>query len=294
MNKIIGITSVGTYEVPFLKYALLSIYDHVDEIVVVNSGWNKDFTHCHTPLDGVTEMIKEIDVNGKIHEKQHVTWNTCPNLVPSREGIRALGMTAANDEAVNREADWILRFDSDQVFFNNVKNIRMLTDSSNYVPCDCVECRENPQPIFKNPSGYQFFEYKPYWLHPLQWAPESVPVVSSHADGAKLYEAMPGQWFYGEGGIMHSKDQAPSKQVTTGHFREAYPLKDGKLDEEAFRAYSIRRFMLYFIDQERLKGIERSYEERLESATKKFMHIWNANYQTVDAITPEIFLEEMQ
>ena len=52
--------------------------------------------------------------------------------------------------------------------------------------------------------------------------------------------------------------------------------------------------MLYFIDQERLKGIERSYEERLESATKKFMHIWNANYQTVDAITPEIFLEEMQ
>ena len=291
MNKIIGITSVGTYEVPFLRYGLLSIYDHVDEMVVVNSGWNEDFTHCHTPVDSVTEMIEDIDVEGKIYEKQHVTWDTCPNLEPNREGIRALGMTAANDEAVRRNADWILRFDSDQVFFDDVKNIRMLTDSSTYIPCDCVECSANNEEVLQNPSGYQFFEYKQYWHNPLEW---EIGFEGSHSDGAKLYEAEPGQWFFGEGGIMHYKHQAPSRQVTTGHFRESYPLVNGKFNYDMFRDHIIRRYMLYQTDQNRLKGINRTFEEKLEIATNTANRIISKKCKLEAAIVPETIVREME
>lgn len=290
MNKIIGITSVGTYEVPFLKYGLLSIYDHVDEIVVVNSGWNEDFTHCHTPLDSVTEMIEEIDVNGKIYEKQHITWDTCPNLISSREGIRALGLTAANDEAINRKADWILRFDSDQVFFDDVKNIRMLTDSSTYVQCNCVECNTNNNKIFQNPSGYQFLEYKQYWHNPLEWR---IGFEGSHSDGARLYEAEYGQWFLGEGSIMHYKDQAPTRQVTTGHFRESYPLVNGKFNYDMFKNYIIRRYLLYQTDQNRLKGITKTFEEKLKIATDTANHVISTKYKLEAAIVPETIIREM-
>lgn len=251
--KIIGITGVGTYPVPWLSYGLASIYHAVDEIVVVNSGYNFPlFTEYDVPLPEATETIKELDVNGKIHDVQHVTWEKAakygPELQPEREGIRAIGMTYANDVANDLGADWILRFDSDQVFFPNVKNVREVIAEA-------------------KTGGFQFLEYKAYWLSPnLMLKGGEV----SNSDGAKLFKAMNTepkvgrQWYVGEGAIVHWREQTPSDAITTGHFREVCPpLKDGSIDRRGLFLYYFQRMMFHGWDQNRLyKGKRPGYAER--------------------------------
>lgn len=238
--KIVGITGIGTYPVPWLKYGLASIYNVVDEIVVVNSGYNFPFfTEYDVPLLEESQMMKELDVNGKIREIQHVTWEKAskfgPELLESREGIRALGMTYANDVANDLGADWILRFDSDQVFFPNVKKVRELAKGD-------------------KGDGFQFLEYKAYWISPNTMVKGG---EVSHSDGAKFYQSIgqqgQRQWFAGEGAIVHYRPQFPNKEVTTGHFREVHPaLPDGTPDRRGLFLNYFQRMLFHNFDQNRL------------------------------------------
>ena len=60
----------------------------VDEIVVVNSGFNFPFFDKeNVPLESVSIMLKEIDFNGKIHEIKGCTFEDAPELERGREGF---------------------------------------------------------------------------------------------------------------------------------------------------------------------------------------------------------------
>jgi len=279
MKKIVAITGVGTYPVPWLEYGIASIYNHVDEIVVVNSGYNFPlFTEYDVPLPEVSSMLREIDENGKIHEIQQVTWEKVAKygneIDRNREGIRALGMTYANDIAgYELGADWILKFDSDQVFFPNVKNIRELVKDD-------------------TPDGYQFLEYKSYHISPQTMAVGREAQDVSHNDGTKLYK-FPGQngkrqYFYGEGAITHYREQAPSDAVTTAHLRECYPLRNGTHDYQGLFLNYFQRMLFHSYDQGRLyrktkKEYDKTFDEMIVYAFESAKHRIFGNYEIVPA-----------
>jgi len=248
--KIVGIVTVGTYPVPWLKYCLASIYHIVDRIIVVNSGYNFPyFTEYDHPLADATHAIKQIDINGKIDEVQHARFESCDLVQSEREGLRALGGTFASEYARKYSPEWLLQFDSDQVFFANVRNIHQLTT--------------------KDTDGYQFLQYLAYWITPWHCIPPEL--LSSYSDGAKFYryggKGGERQWWLGEGGIMNYREQKPCDLVTTAHFRECYPTPKGQPpDYDSAFYYQFRRAMFHLFDRNRLHKLNQSMQDIIVGA----------------------------
>lgn len=149
--KLTGITSIGTYYSPWLSYGLASFY-FCDEIIVVNGGYdlrNPDKNEYNIPLEQVSKDISRLDVAGKVFEWKHWSLNDAKyhklfyhiekdhpleTITPSGAvwvEIRGLGLTLALEKAIDRGANWILKWDTDQVGYadciNFKKDLRSIT-----------------------------------------------------------------------------------------------------------------------------------------------------------------------
>lgn len=252
-------TITGSYPSPFFDYCLASIYNHIDAIVVLNSGWDfPRYTRNDYPLPEISEQIKRLDVNGKIHEVTKLDESKLFGLPDAAEtmGNRAIAATLANDAAGELGADWVLWIASDQVFYD-AKPLRRLAEQT-------------------VTDGFQFYEHKSFWGSQW-WMANDATCPYSESDGAKFYRYRGDhgerQWFKGEGGIMNYRQQTPSEACLTGHMRECYPAARWELPQpKDFLAYQLQRGYFYFRDQN--KVLKRN-ESNMDSYLKGMAYAWN-------------------
>lgn len=142
--KLVAIMAIGGYWSPWFSYSIASVYNHVDELVVVNHGYNvvSNSGVSLGPLERATQTVKELDVNGKIVEltdiKPEKLIHAFPlgtqkaanvrRALPEGEGswydLRGLNYTAANEYAAQHGADWILMTTSDAVAYADLEGIK--------------------------------------------------------------------------------------------------------------------------------------------------------------------------
>lgn len=176
--KIIGIMAVGTYYSPWTPYAIASIYNHVDKLIIVNGGFdlNRPKKREYTvPLEQVTMDIIHLDINSKITEKTNFSIFDIVHKYPvAREydklwdknqqiwyDQRGLNLTLAHETAVERGADIILKIDSDQVCYADVKKIKQYDVGQIFHQYEFIESTEflaNPPP--DSPFNDSVYTYK--------------------------------------------------------------------------------------------------------------------------------------
>jgi hypothetical protein len=191
--KIIGITSIGTFYSPWFPYTIASIYNICDEIVISNIGFNMNNPQPYqlVPLAKVTEEIKRIDVNHKIVELKNFhldKLSTKLTLMTQKEAndtnaerwfdIRGVGATAANEEAIRRKADWILKTDTDQACYKDLSNLRHFL---HVFPANGLKFRQYE--FCGDIGGTEFYE--------------TVPPPGPYNDSVFIYKAYPGQYYAG-------------------------------------------------------------------------------------------------
>lgn len=213
--EIIASTTCGTYPT-WLDYTIGSFYNHVDKIVVVNAGY--DIEHPEKgaifPLEREHELIKKIDINDKIIE-----------IVPTQEQIdqifkttcqqgkdefgRSTSMTLSTQMATNlpnpnNKKRWILKTDSDQIFYEiKRKNL------------------ENLIKKYRDKSGFRFAQYAGYYndYDHIDYIPDEFT-----NDGTLFYRSLPGQGYCGQGSPGYIKvEQYPIYSIRTMHARRINP-----------------------------------------------------------------------
>lgn len=258
---IVATVSIGTFWQPWLPYGIASIYNLVDKIVITNSGYNFPFFNKdNVPLEELGEMIKEIDCNGKIEEIKGIEfseWERKLDPAVSKQepfrftkantGIRALGTSACVNIVVEKyKPEHILHFDSDQVFFNNLKNITE----------------------YKG-KGCQFWLIQAYSVSP--WHCTKEHVDASFSDGPHFFKTDDISsdypvYFYGEGAFMNATQEEFDK-TWVAHFRETYPYKKGeRIDRNKLFNLTFRRHLLYYVDLNRLQQQNKTLEEIVAQA----------------------------
>jgi hypothetical protein len=227
--KLTAILSIGSYYSPWFTYGIASIYNHVDEIIVSNVGYdleNPDINKL-VPLDRVTDEIKRLDVNGKIVELRNITPNTPEHkmVLTSQKiaeqksidnwcDVRGLGITSANDEARRRDAEWILKLDSDQACYKDIVNIKRYLNSLTF---DGIYLHQ-----------YEFIGDVPltYYKGTPQSFLSSPSPTSPYNDSMFAYRAFPGQ-YYGGGGspalYLRGQDRIGTGNFHCAHLRQANP-----------------------------------------------------------------------
>lgn len=129
IKRIIGVTGAGTYFCPWTCYGIAAIYHICDEIVIANGGFdlkNPKRDEFNVPLPEVGDMLKEIDINGKIYsltnfgvkDLRHpmiIGWDyeRRPYMSEAWVDVRGLNLQMAHEFATfDREATAILKWDS--------------------------------------------------------------------------------------------------------------------------------------------------------------------------------------
>jgi len=210
--KIVASTCVGTFTSPWLEYTIASIYNVVDEIIVVNGGYDlKNPSIDNKKLERESKVIKEIDINGKITEVRG-DWNLVKYAKPETETIAARNMSIGIQIAYYRNPDATLEIKCDQVFYPTVKRIHQLDLNQH--------------------SGYQFWEYTNF-IGGLY----SVPKEQKHKgcdDGARLFKPCETDYYNGQGQPMIRAEQFCVDFIQTGHMRMVYPDKYSKEEKLEF------------------------------------------------------------
>jgi hypothetical protein len=210
---IVGIVTIGTYFSPWFPYGLASFY-FCDKIVVTNGGFNpKDpnIREFNIPLDEVTKTIEELDVHGKVIEWKNWTLKDLKHklMLSTEKGhpknvtwadMRGVGLTLAIEKATEIGADWILKFDSDQVGYE-----------------DCRAFKNNPQ-------GATFYQYE---FVGTKFRLADPPPDSPYNDSVYSFRAHQDHFFAG-GGVpaLSSVLNAPrpsTDQFHCAHLRYANP-----------------------------------------------------------------------
>ena len=229
--KLTGIITIGTFYCPWFPYGLASFY-FCDEIIVVNGGFDlksPQKSEFNIPLKQVSRDISDLDVDGKVYEWTGWTLKDLKHpLILATEKIhpptplwvdmRGLGLTLALEKAVERGADWILKWDSDQVGY---KNTVLLTQ-------DLLD-------------GYLFkqHEFAPNVYHLADPQPDS-----PFNDTVYTFKADP-QDFFGGGGAPHIRThRKPSVRYWCAHLRSANPI-DLSISEKYDHFYGRCWFRLY-------------------------------------------------
>lgn len=295
MTKIIGITSVGTYYSPWFGYGIASIYNLCDEIIVSNFGYdtfNPDI-NVFKSLPRASAEIKHLDVNGKITELKDITPDTplkkMPLMTQKRAeelrtnewyDVRGISITSASDEARRREADWVLKIDSDQACYQDILKIRPHLE---VLPVDGLYLHQ-----------YEFVgdigNGKAYLSNP--------PPTSPYNDSAFIYRSFPGQ-YYGGGGspalYLRGQDRIGSQLYHCAHLRQCNPvwLSDHEKFDHFFGRYWFAEFTNNYgkfcreldmraktLTDEKLKQIAGLYQDSLRTPVNELGNISN--------FTPEV------
>ena len=251
--KLTGIVTVGTYNSPWFSYGLASFY-FCDEIVVTNGGYDlkKREGKYNIPLKQVSKDISDLDVDGKVFEwKGWTIKDLKTKLVLATEkdhpptsywaDMRGIGLTLAVEKAFERGADWILKWDSDQVGYSN-----------------CMDFKKNPRSVIFNQ-----WEFGGDVYHLAQPGPDSPFNDSVYTFKPQLND------FFGGGGApaIHS-DRVPCEDHWCAHLRRANPVD---LSREQKLEHFYGRSSFRFFTNEGLRGIE--LDERAKSTALDTLHV---------------------
>lgn len=213
--EIIGITTVGTYP-SWVEYTIASMYNNVDKIIVVNSGYDTS-----NPKSGAThklkrehEQLQKIDINKKITEYtpseediMDIFETTCKD--GKDEVGRSTNMTLSTQIAYNlpnpkNKERWILKADSDQIFYKFNR-----------------EDLENLIEILPSKTGFRFAQYADYFhdFKHIGFLPDEFT-----NDGSLFYKSLYNQGYCGQGSPGYIKvDQHPIYSLKTSHMRRICP-----------------------------------------------------------------------
>jgi len=257
--KLTGIVTIGTYFSPWFGPGLASFY-FVDEIIVVNGGYSLKsprIDEYNIPLEQVSKEISRLDVEGKVFEwtgwdlgdlKHKLVLSTekdHPN-VPFWGDMRAVGLTLALEKAVERGADFILKWDSDQCGFR-----------------DCIAFKNNLRSVTFH--QVEFVGDKFYIADPPPDSPYNDSVYSFRASR---------QDFFGGGGVpalssVMRNPRESTEEYRCAHLRYANPPSFSK--EEQFKHLYGRCWFSKFTN-EGLRGKEleeRARQTALDLLTRK-------------------------
>lgn len=208
--KITAVTTVGTYY-SWAMWGCASIYNSVDNIIVINGGFNPDDIQDgdNIPLQRELKQLKEIDIDAKITQirpmeetlkkllKRELDWERC-------EKGRARNITLAFQLAYHTGADWVLKFDSDQVFDESFTR-EALEDLANNV---------------SNISGFRFAEYADFYR---DWGRVQAFPGKFTDDGTLFFKAHKDAWAVGGGSPVHYSDQHEIHDMRSFHMRRIAP-----------------------------------------------------------------------
>lgn len=214
--EIIGISTCGTYPC-WIDYTIASFYNHVNNIVVINAGYNIDHPEkgALVPLEREHRLIQDIDINNKIIEIvptiqqiNDIFDTTCKQ--GKDEFGRATNMTLATQIAANlpnpsRKVRYILKLDSDQILYQLHKNqlIGLIY-------------------LYPSVKAFRFAQYGDY-VHDFEHTGESLPNEFTN-DGALFYQALENQGYCGQGSPGYLRvEQYPIYEIKTSHMRRINP-----------------------------------------------------------------------
>lgn len=244
--KLTGILACGTYYSPWTPYTIASIYKLVDELIIVNGGYsisNPNPEVYNVPLKQVTRDIEHLDVDGKVIEVKNFSMQDLEHKAPlitqieankrtlAKTGdvliwtgnwfdLRGLNLTLANEIAVKRGADMILKIDSDQVCYKDVIGLKSEG---------------------RGLTLYQY-EFAPDLFHLAEPSPSS-----PFSDSVFTYEAKKGQWYAGGGAPVIYADREPNPKYHCAHLRYANP--PFLSDEEKFQHFRDRSIFHLFTNE---------------------------------------------
>jgi len=218
---------VGSYWSPWTPYTIASVYPFVDEIIIVNGGFdlsNPKKDEFTVPLKQLKPCVEDLDIKNKIRViENHVTGDVAVKLevkqqfegknAPGWYDQRGLNISLANQVAVENGADVILKIDSDQVCYENL--YRMAGMEPGYILYQYEVCIDADHLCPRQPD-------------------------SPWNDSVFFYEAKKNQ-FYGGGGSPDIKAARKfTKEIRCIHARNANP--PGLSDEERFQHFYGRRW----------------------------------------------------
>lgn len=210
--NIVASTCIGTFTSPWLEYAIASIYNIVDEVIVVNGGYDINNPSVNNKkLERESKAIKEIDINGKITEVLG-DWKLVKYANPETETVAARNMSMGVQVAYYRNPDAILEIKCDQVFYPTAKRIPYLDLNQH--------------------SGYQFWEYTYFIGNLFQVFNEIKPRGCD--DGARLFRPSETDYYNGQGQPIIRAEQFCVDFIQTGHLKLVYPDKYTKEEKLQF------------------------------------------------------------
>jgi len=204
--KIIGVTTCGAYE-SWTQWTIASIYNIVDEIIVINGGIdvNDPDGPDNIPLTREVRQLKDIDIEQKITQiKPH--WDKVKFAKKeSCEAGRGRNISLAFQYAYAAGADWIYKLDSDQLVDNITREeLNDLSEAGNRLGI----------------SGYRFAEYADFFrvYDRAQALPDNFT-----DDGSLFFKANKQAWATGQGSPVHYSDQREIHDLRTFHMRRIHP-----------------------------------------------------------------------
>ncbi len=204
--KIIGVSTCGSYE-SWAKWAIASLYNIVDEIIVINGGIdvNDPDGPDNIPLTREVRQLKEIDVKQKITQIKP-SWDKVKFAKKETcEAGRGRNISLAFQYAYAAGADWIYKIDADQLVDNITREeLNDLSEAGNRLGI----------------SGYRFAEYADFFR--VYDKAQALPNNFTD-DGSLFFKANKQAWATGQGSPVNYCDQKEIHDLRTFHMRRIHP-----------------------------------------------------------------------
>ncbi len=258
--KITGIITCGSYP-SWIDYAIGSIYNAVDEIIVINSGYDisKIELGCGFPELTNSKKIKEI-LNiekklglNKIHLIEGVDYNKLNSIFKINYNVneyaRSGNVTYASKLATKRGADWTLAVAADQILYMSLSR-----QSLDYL-------------IKLNHSGYRLWQYADFIFN-LQHH-RQLPDDGTN-DGSLFYKSQNKSiWYGGQGAISGTVEQYKINFIHAAHMRYIVPFNTSPYEyyykRQFYHLYAPNEIME--LDYNKNTGLKYSLDE-----IKQFSH----------------------
>lgn len=234
----------------------------------MNGGYglhNFDPKEYNIPIDQVTRDIANLDFLGKIIEVKDWSLNDLRHKVtlatekdhPEKDWVdmRGLGLTLATEKAYEFGADWVLKWDSDQVGYKNAIGVKGM--------------------------GMSLYLHQHEFVGDVYHLADPPP-HSPYNDSVFTYPTSISDWYTGGGGPIMRNNRMPSPSHNCAHLRNATP--DGLSEEERFK-YFFERQWFHIRTNSGMDG-----KELMEAAKASAKHMMVQKGKPSDVPPPEVTL----